>query len=171
MTTVKQAADAVARDLVANYRKALNAVAEYRGIRPQDVLGDADAEGAVLVAAMALIAGGPAAAKLTETLAPRKCQRSGCPNEATRREFKGPWYPVWCSSACRTWARRMGWRIERRGARRNVEKGARNVLLCAHCGAETECAGPQRHRKYCSDRCRMAAYKARKRAALAPANA
>ena len=54
MTTVKKAADAVARDLVANYRKALNAVAEYRGIRPQDVLGDADAEGAVLVAATAL---------------------------------------------------------------------------------------------------------------------
>lgn len=116
MTTVKKAADAVARDLVANYRKALNAVAEYRGIRPQDVLGDADAEGAVLVAATALIAGGPAAAILAEALAPRRCQRPGCPNEATRREYKGPRHPVWCSSACRAWTRRMEQRDARAGA-------------------------------------------------------
>lgn len=50
-------------------------------------------------------------------------------------------------------------------ARRNAEKDARDFPLCAHCGEETEYAGTGRHRKYCSDRCRVAAYRARKRAA------
>lgn len=119
MPTLTSAVNAVARDLVANYRKALDAVAEYRGIRPQDVLGDAEAESAVLIAAMALVASGPTAATLAEALAPRKCRRPGCPNEAVRREYKGPWYPVWCSSACRAWTRRMEQREARRRSSAN----------------------------------------------------
>lgn len=121
MSTLKKAADAVARDLVANYKKALNAVAEYRGIRPHDVLGDAEAEGAVFVAAMALVASGPAAATLAEALAPRRCQRPNCPNEAVRRD------PVtrelaWCSAPCRMWVRRM-----ERNARRSSANRSRMV--------------------------------------------
>ena len=36
-------------------------------------------------------------------------------------------------------------------------------LACEHCGAAFETANP--HRRYCSDRCRMAAFARRKRAA------
>lgn len=39
---------------------------------------------------------------------------------------------------------------------------ARDFPECAHCGQETEYAGTGRHRKYCSGRCRVYAYRARK---------
>lgn len=38
----------------------------------------------------------------------------------------------------------------------------RDFPECAHCGAEDEYAGTGRHRKYCSDRCRVYAHRAQK---------
>ena len=47
--------------------------------------------------------------------------------------------------------------------RRGVEHRTVEVA-CAHCGSQFETANT--HRKFCSDRCRMAAFARRKRAAL-----
>lgn len=38
----------------------------------------------------------------------------------------------------------------------------RDFPACAHCGEEAEYAGTGRHRKYCSDKCRVYAHRARK---------
>lgn len=58
------------------------------------------------------------------------------------------------------------WELQEAEAeRKRAELDARDFPICAHCGAEAEYAGRGRHRKYCSDRCRVAAYRARKRAA------
>lgn len=57
------------------------------------------------------------------------------------------------------------WDLQQEEAKRKREaEDARDFPICAHCGAEAEYAGRGRHRKYCSDRCRVAAYRARKRA-------
>lgn len=62
------------------------------------------------------------------------------------------------------------WELQNKEAtRRAREEDARDFPICAHCGAEGEYAGRGRHRKYCSDRCRVAAYRARKRAAASTA--
>ena len=111
----KVVVDRMVREITDAYRDALNVVPRMRGMNPQDVFGDEELQSAVLTAAMSAVATRPTvAATLAEALAPRKCQRPGCVNEATRREYGGPREPVWCSSACRAWARRM----ERRDARR-----------------------------------------------------
>src|SRR5690606_15432374 len=56
------------------------------------------------------------------------------------------------------------WDLQQEEAKRKREaEDARDFPICAHCGAEAEYAGRGRHRKYCSDRCRVAAYRARKR--------
>lgn len=113
----KAVVDRVARELADAYRDALNVVPRMRGMNPQDVYGDAELRSAVLTAALSAVATRPIVADtLAEALAPRKCQRPGCPNEAVRREYRGPWYPVWCSSACRAWTRRMERRAARAGA-------------------------------------------------------
>lgn len=58
------------------------------------------------------------------------------------------------------------WDLQEEEAKRKfLAEDARDFPICAHCGAEAEYAGRGRHRKYCSDRCRVAAYRARKRAA------
>ena len=57
------------------------------------------------------------------------------------------------------------WDLQQEEAKRKREaEDARDFPICAHCGAEAEYAGRGRHRKYCSDRCRVAAYRARKHA-------
>lgn len=57
------------------------------------------------------------------------------------------------------------WELQNKEAtRRAREEDERDFPICAHCGVEAEYAGRGRHRKYCSDRCRVAAYRARKRA-------
>ncbi|MBB5493131.1 hypothetical protein NE857_30550 [Nocardiopsis exhalans] len=56
------------------------------------------------------------------------------------------------------------WTLQKADMRRALE--AQQTIdspLCSHCGEEGEYAGIGRHRKYCSDRCRVAAYRARKR--------
>lgn len=45
---------------------------------------------------------------------------------------------------------------------------ARDAPICAYCGEEGEYACIGRHRKYCQDRCRVYAYRARKRGVPTP---
>jgi len=62
------------------------------------------------------------------------------------------------------------WELQNEEAARKArEIDARDFPICAYCGAEAEYAGRGRHRKYCSDRCRAAAYRARKRASTSTA--
>jgi hypothetical protein len=51
----------------------------------------------------------------------------------------------------------------RSGRRRGASQSSREAA-CENCGAAFETANP--HRRYCSDRCRMAAFARRKRAQL-----
>lgn len=112
----KAVIDRVAREIADAYKDALNVVPRMQGKNPQDVYGNEELQSAVLTAALTAVATRPFMADtLAEALAPRKCRRPGCPNEATRYDYgvPGPRQLTWCSSACRAWTRRM----ERRSAR------------------------------------------------------
>lgn len=148
--------DRVTREITEAYKQALKVVPRMRGMEPQDVYGNAELQSAVLTAALSTVATRQIVSDtLAEALAPRKCRRPGCVNEATRHDYgePGPRQLAWCSSACRAWTRRM-------------ERQARDFPICAHCGVEAGYAGIGRPRKFCSDRCRVAAYRARKRTGI-----
>lgn len=55
------------------------------------------------------------------------------------------------------------WELQEAELREEREaENARDFPTCAHCGEGAEYWGTGRHRKYCSDKCRVYAYRARK---------
>ena len=55
------------------------------------------------------------------------------------------------------------WELQQREeAERKAAIDKRDYPTCAYCGQEAEYAGIGRHRKYCSDKCRVYAHRARK---------